>query len=304
MADARRVHAARLRNGDNMMKKSEKNRSSENAAVAERKKEKNYRVIRIDENGKKVTMVKFWAPDDKGAMDYLIDYKRAANRAYKYYWDYCNTYCVRSKDGKTVETYESLEDMWRSKSTWYGKLWDNISWYSFGWWLSKLDDLRWWLADMLYFAKHKQYRRASWSLDTYILETLKHNVNVLLKTKHGISPAFIDEARKTLHKNDKSFDVKAYSAKHYEITPEEEKLSLEIQEKMFKQLVAAIDRYNYYYDMGCTDDKALDKELRSTLPVKQGSYDALDYGKLYAMQQKQWCKIWEWMKLYGQTLWD
>lgn len=287
-----------------MMSKSKKNNGSESAAKAERKKEKNYRVIRIDENGKKVTMVRFWALDDKGAQAYLADYKRAANKAYKYYWDYCHLYHVQSEDGKTVKTYESLEDMLRSRCKWYSKLWDNIAWYSFGWWLSKLDDLRWWLADMLYFAKHKQYRRASWSLDTYILETLKHNVNVLLKTKHGISPAFVDEARKILHKNDKSFDLKKYNTEHCEITPEEEKLALELQNESYKQLVSTIDKYNYYYDLGKTDDKALDLALRHTLPVKSGSYDALDYNKLYAMQQKQWCKIWEWMKINGQTLWD
>ena len=302
MANTGRVHTARLRNGDNIMKKSKKNNNFKDTSETKSKKEKNYRIIRIDENGKKVTMVRFWAPDDKGALTYLTEYKKVANKAYKYYWDYYRSYYVLSKDGKTVKKYD--EDTPIDDSTWYSKLWDNILWYSFGWWLSKLNDLRWWFADMLYFAKHKQYRRASWSLDTYILKTLKHNVNVLIKTKHGISPVFIDEARKILHKNDKNFDVKKYSAKHVNTTPEEEKLSLELQNKSFKQLVSTIDRYNYYFDIGCTDDKALDKELRSTLPVKQGSYDVLDYDKLYIMQQKQWNKIWEWMKLNGQTLWD
>ena len=270
------------------------------------KREKfNYRIVRIDENGKKVTMVKFWAPDDKGALAYLADYKRAANKAYTYYWDNWSPTRVVSEDGKTVKEYESIEDSWKdSRGSWLSRAWDNVCWYSFGWPLSKLDNLRWWLADMWYFAKHKQYRRASWNLDIYVLETLKHNVNVLLKTKHGISPVFVDEARKTLHKEDKSFDLKKYNAEHVNVTPEEEKLSLEIQEKTYKQLVAAIDRYCYYYDFGITSDKALDKELRSTLPIKQGSYDVFDYAKLHAMAQKQWCKIWEWMKLYGQTLWD
>ena len=270
-----------------------------------KKREPNYRIIRIGDDGKKVTMIKFWAPDDKGALAYLHDYKKAANRAYTYYWDICSLVKVVSSDGKTVESYDTLEDMWLAgKQSWWSKAWDNIAWYACGWWLNKLDDFKWWLADMWYFAKHKQYRRASWSLDGYVLETLKHNVKILLKQKHGISQQFVDEARRELHKADKGFDLRKYSAEHPNVTPEEEKLSLEIQEKAFKQLIGAIDRYTYYMEQGMVEDKALDKELRSTLPLRQGSYDALDYAKLYAMAQKQWCKIWDWMKQYGQTLWD
>lgn len=270
-----------------------------------KKREPNYRIIRIGDDGKKVTMIKFWAPDDKGALAYLHDYKKAANRAYTYYWDTCNSIKIMSDDGKTVKSYDTFDEaMLGGKQSWWSKAWDEIAWYSCGWWLNKLDDFKWWLADMWYFAKHKQYRRASWSLDSYVLETLKHNVKILLAQKHGISPVFIDEARRELHKADKGFDLKKWNAEHINITPEEEKLSLEIQEKAFKQLLGAIDRYTYYMEQGATEDKALDKELRSTLPFRQGSYDVLDYTKLYAMAQKQWCKIWDWMKQYGQTLWD
>lgn len=268
------------------------------------KKDLNYRIIRIDEDGKKVTMTKFWAPDDKGALAYLVDYKKAANRKYKYYWDYWSPVKIAGPDGK-VEVFETYEDLLlERRGSWLSRAWDNVAWYIWGWPLSKLSDFRWWLADMWYFARHKQYRRASWFLDSYILQTLKHHVKILLKTKHGISPAFIDEARKQLHKDDKDFDLDKYNAEHTSVTKEEEKLSLEIQEKAYKQLLAAIDRYFYYIESGDTGDKDLDKALRSTLPVKQGSYDAFDYVKLHAMAQKQWAKIWGWMNMYGQTLYD
>ena len=62
MANTGRVHTARLRNGDNIMKKSKKNNNFKDTSETKSKKEKNYRIIRIDENGKKVTMVRFWAP--------------------------------------------------------------------------------------------------------------------------------------------------------------------------------------------------------------------------------------------------
>ena len=68
MVNTGRVHTARLRNGDNIMKKSKKNNNFKYTSETKSKKEKNYRIIRIDENGKKVTMVRFWAPDDKGAL--------------------------------------------------------------------------------------------------------------------------------------------------------------------------------------------------------------------------------------------
>ena len=45
------------------MKKSKKNNNFKDTSETKSKKEKNYRIIRIDENGKKVTMVRFWAPD-------------------------------------------------------------------------------------------------------------------------------------------------------------------------------------------------------------------------------------------------
>lgn len=56
------------------------------------KKEPNYKIIRLEDIPnttckRKITMIKFYAEDDDEAYDKLVEYKKAANRAYTYYID-------------------------------------------------------------------------------------------------------------------------------------------------------------------------------------------------------------------------
>lgn len=192
----------------------------------------------------------------------------------------------------------------RKQTPWYEKLWDSMSWWCWQKWTSKLSDFKWWIADILYFIKYRQDRKASWSLDSYILDTIVHNVKVLMASKHGISQMFIDEARKELHKHDKEFDLAEYNKEHFNITEEEEKKASEIQNSTYQQILDAICKYNYYSCHGVADNEETDKKLRSTLPIIKGSYDMFDYKKLLSMQMKQWNFIWDWVRKYGQTLWD
>ena len=87
-------------------------------------------------------------------------------------------------------------------------------------------------------------------------------------------------------------------------TNEEEKLAVKYQEGSRNELLKHIKLYEYYRDFGVTDDKELDKKWHSTLPIKKGTYDHFDHKKLDALRLKHWNKIWEWMRQYGETLWD
>jgi hypothetical protein len=43
---------------------------------------------------------------------------------------------------------------------------------------------------------------------------------------------------------------------------------------------------------------------RKTIPYKPGTYEEINYTKLSKLQKKYWNKIWNWVKEYGESLWD
>lgn len=276
------------------------------------KKEPNYKIIRLEEDPKtkiknKITMVKFYAEDNDEAQDYLAEYKKVANKAYTYYIDTYSPLFIYDEVSKTTKKYDSHQqyiDLLNKNTPWWSKTWEWIEWWLWEKWIDKLSSIKWWFADIIYFIKYKQYRKASWALDSYMIDTLQHNVKILLDTKHGISPVFIDEVRKEMHKDEKDFNIEEYDKTHYEVTEEEESRAVELQCKTLQQLLDAIEKYNYYFNHGVADNEETDKKLRSTLPLVKGSYDMLEYKKLYNMTMKQWNYIWDWMRKYGHTLWD
>ena len=280
----------------------------------------NYKIIRIEKQLKrygflnlksyvhdaKITMTKFYAKDDDEAYAYLQDYKRVANKAYDYYYDDYSPAYLTDRKGKKHE-FDDVFAKWefeRNDKPWYKKIIENAS-FNLEYYLLDCPKNSWyWLRDNVFMLKHKHQYGEYWSLDSHILDDLKWNIPLLNKHAHGIAMPYIDKAVCEMHKDEKDFDIREWNKTHHEYTNEEEKLAVKYQEESRNELLKHVKLYEYYRDHGVTDDKELDKKWHFTLPIKKGTYDHFDYKKLDALRLKHWNKIWEWMRMYGETLWD
>jgi len=289
-----------------------------------KKGKQNYKIIRIEKElvegglfrkpyvkNKKIEMMRFYAANDKEAYDFLKDYKKAANKEYTYYFDEIHTSFIVGKDGKRVECEDTFEfwDREDKARPLIVRMWKAFTlelWYLF---IDRPNQLRYWIRDTFYHVKTKHNYNESWSLDTHILDDILWNIPILLKNKHGLAYPYLDMAVKETHKNDPKFDIVEWNKTNHEYTDEEEKLADKFQRESYEKVVEYIKLYYYYDSHGIIDnlnqdEVEFDKKFRHTLPIVPGSYDMFDYKKLSELQQKTWNKIWEWVRTYGQTLWD
>lgn len=280
----------------------------------------NYRIIRIEKQLKKygflkcksyvhtakITMTKFYAKDDDDAYKYLQEYKKVANRAYDYYYDSYCSYVVIDRKGKKHEFESDFEqyEFERNDRIWYKKFADTLLFNLEFYFIDRPKYVWYWLRDNVYLLRNKHKYGEHWSLDCHILDDLKWNLPKLVKNCIGVSLLYLDKAVCETHKDEKDFDVKKWNETHYEHTDEEFKLAVQYQEEARNRLLNYVKTYEYYRDCGITEDKALDKRLHHTLPIKKGTYDHFDYKKLDALRTKYWNKIWEWMRTMGETLYD
>ena len=285
-----------------------------------KKQNPNYRIIRIEKHikkygflnmksyvyNKKITMLKFYAENDDDAYKFLVNYKKIANKAYDYYYDHCDSYGVKDANGK-IHYYDDFEDKLDHKMNcgkWYKRIYEDIVFNLEYIFIYKPKDLYYWVRDNIYLLKNKHQYGEYWSLDEHILKDLIWNIERLNKHSHGIQCPYCEMAVKETHKNDKNFDINKWNEQNHSYTEEEEKLAVKYQKESRNELVKYIKLYMFYRDCGCSDYPEIEKEYHHTLPIKKGTYDILDYKKLNTLRQEYWNKIWEWMRIYGETLWD
>lgn len=124
-----------------------------------------------------------------------------------------------------------------------------------------------------------------WSIDYHMLEDLKYNIPLLIKKGHTY-PAYYDEK------------VKGTNKKPWDLWKED-----------LKELLLNVNLYLYYKNYGHIDNNdkqlvAVHKKYKDTIPIYPGTKRDIDYTKLYELMQKHWNYVWDWIKEYGQALWD
>ena len=285
----------------------------------QRRDGRNYRIVRIegeDDCGRpaKITMTRFHAKDDREALAFLRDYRRAANRKWTYYFEKWRPHC-EVINGRVVE-FDGMLEGWRAKAAaetpWYAKAWDAIAEFFVHWFYDKPRDLHYKRRDMRYYAKYRQHYGASWDLQHYILKTLAWNIPILMKNKSGLDARILERATRKLHENEEGFDYQKYiESRNYSWTEEEEKLALLMQGKAMADLLDAVRTYFYYLDGGHGDldpmigiDDETAARLRKTLPIVPGTYDTLDWKRMQKMIDSAWNRVWDLMKKNGSLLWD
>lgn len=265
--------------------------------------DKNYRIYRVEpEDAKpcdfdfnKITMLRFHADSQDEAYDKLVEYRKVANKEYKYY--------VERWCGSTKERL-----LWKNRNV-LSCIWSDICFYLEYYFIIKPMDVYYYFRDLFYLLKYKQEYNASWKIDEKLIDVLLLNIPILRKNKHSYSWAMLDKAVKEKHGNEKGFDITKY---YYDNTPEKDvyKKAEEYEKEMFDELVKNIKLYRYYtygYEYVDRKDKEaveFDNQWRHTLPLVKGSFDSYDYKKLEKMSTKYWNKIFDTVMKYGREFND
>lgn len=184
-------------------------------------------------------------------------------------------------------------------------------WIKFSDWAMALKD-KW--ADMFNDFKFEWHRlsefkrtghdvKESWSLDNHMLGVLRWNLNVLLKTGHGISMAFISES---IHeKAEREGLSREYIDEHWDrLSSEVEDRAIDLQNQTYSRIIGLIDEYMFY---GCTEIGELNSENTASKlkePILDETYDMVDYRKMEQLAEDRWNQIWELFRKYGRGMWD
>ena len=276
------------------------------------KDENRYRIFRLEKDSKtgknkKITMKKFWAKSDAEAYEELKDYKKIANKQYVYYYGAAETYSDIVKDPvtgeKKIKRYDSIEEMFADEDRrrpLLKKIKDEVEF----WIEMRIDffrDIKYWFKDIVYWFKTKHNRNECWSLDIHILDDILHNIPLIIEDKHGVPNPFVDMAVKELY--GETDDVK-YSQEEKVFELAKKKWNAELE-----KLLLYTRLYVFYRDFGIVEDKdeamkKIEAEYAKTLPYKPGTYKEFDYKKLEDLQHKNWNSIWNWIKQYGEMLWN
>lgn len=276
-------------------------------------KDKNkYIIYRIDDTTnnsyfkKKIIMQKFFAENDTEAYNYLKEYRKVANKAYTYYYGQEDKYVSVDENGNK-KTYSSMNEMikdWLKDKNILEKIKTELS---YRW--SKIIDGWHWLKYLWYYIRTGHNYKASWSLDSYLIDEIVWNIKIL-KNDSGCSTLYLDKARAEIHKDEKDFNIDDYAIKmNYCYTEDEWKLAKKLRAEEYDRMLEYIALYDYYSNYGIADKtlvddvKAFEEKWKKTLPIKPGTYREFNYNKLDTLANKYWNKIWEWFRTYGRTLW-
>lgn len=153
------------------------------------------------------------------------------------------------------------------------------------------------IKDKVSLLKHKHSITEEWDITYHILHDLIYNIPILIKTKHGVPGYFLQMVQNV--KNPEEVDT----------SKEKMKEANKLYDKELEKILLYIRLYFFYDDYGIVDknDKEMVKiyeEYKDTIPYKNGTNHGIDYIKLEELQTKYWNLIWDWMKEYGQMIWD
>ena len=271
----------------------------------ERKKHPNqnqYRIFRVEKDEKtgrekKITMIRFWAKDDKEAYAELKKYVRLANKKYTYYYGLAGN-CI----GPGGKRYDDLHDMLDDhvKSSFFGKIKD---WFRFI--PTRFSDWKWERAEAKRRAKTGHCWSEFYSLDSHILADIIYNVPLIKKNKSGCPQEFIDQALMKRGKTPEECRKIMYSGKGYDDDVVDEAMALYDEE--LDKIYLYVRLYSYYSDFGIvrkgdTAMEEIERDYKKTMPYIPGTYYDIDYKKLDVLERTYWNKIWAWIQKHGHLL--
>lgn len=152
---------------------------------------------------------------------------------------------------------------------------------------------------MIYLARTKHSKHEWYSLDGHIIDDLLYNLPKLISDRIGFPGFLVEEARKKL--GDTSSDDNISKSVDDEANM--------MWTGMLEELLLNVRLYVFYSGFGIvSEDDGLPKDFiekyKNTIPYKPYTNKNINYDKLHDLIAKHWNFIWDWMKQYGQSLWD
>ena len=275
-----------------------------------------YRIF-YKEGEKSVTAKKFWARDDaaaKAELDAFVSGMKLVRPDDSREYFYGTTgYYLEDRGNGMVECFDDIREQfasWGREDT----VWDRLALpFRRIWW--KCGDLKHALEDFWYYLRNYSVRSGSshqryeqWNLYSSILDSLEFNLPRLKAGKQGVATEFCIMARKRLHEGDDGFDAEKDYAARPNSSDEEMRLAIELFDAELDSLLLHVRLYRFYSEHGIAGDtpeeKAIEAEYGKTIPYVPGTDGGIDYARLRDMTQAEWDAIWDWMKKWGETLWD
>lgn len=252
-----------------------------------------FRIFYVGKGKKEISVYKFWASGDKEAKKVLDAYKADHDDGKEYSFDTSGYYM-----GSDRKRYDSMSEMLddhrkRKKGKKTPKKPKKVS--------PKPEAVS--KKDLAYYARHRHSPNEWWDIEWHILDDLKFNVPILIEKCHGCPNEFWFRARVEKHPDEKTRPTDLNP------TNEEVDRGMELWKEELERLLENIRLYQFYEGYGYFDkkDKLMSKiaeKYGDTIPYVPGTNRRIDYLKLDKLQEKAWNSIWDWLKEYGQALWD
>ena len=264
---------------------------------AKRKTQVFYKLYYI-KDGEPRTVYKFWAKNDDEALEVKDAYEKAFAYAEADELFYSTSGYVVNPDGTRSDgIFEGeFEKLRGNKSNFFLKLLNALRYRL----PARIHDAWFHLKDTFHFWRHNHSMTEYWSLDSHMLEDLRHNIPLLIENSHGCPTPFCEEAREKLDKTD---------SKPGEYDKDVMDLAMTLWRNELTSLLEHVLLYCYYSDFGIVHDgdeqmERIERKYISTLPYKPGTYKEFDYEKLHGMAKENWNFVWDWIKENGEMLWD
>ena len=289
------------------MKKYDTNKNKTNKEQPKNKKKgTQYKIFRVEKDEKsgkekKITMIKFFAENDKAAYEELKKYRKIANKIYKYYYGRVGGYSRKDDKGNVIEFDSFMEMMlFDSKSHWYDFIGNFLSW---------IGELKYRIGLAWQRATKGHTETEACGLFDHILDDLEYNLPFLAEegSKHPVM-TFVVEAREQMHKDDKDFNLQKSLDENLKFTDEEFKLGSELMKKTILGLLEDIQAYRFFSNSGIIDSSnpteiEISKKFSKMLPYIPGKYKELDYFKLDSLKNKYRNRIFNTLNKYAESIW-
>ena len=194
--------------------------------------------------------------------------------------------------------------------TWL-KCWDGLTWYCWDKPKNKFKEWRWDRRNLKNWKKTGHSLSEYWSLELHLLKDLKYNLKKLNEEGYGINTTFMYNALHDKHplasddEIEKRMNEIMMNADRSE-AEEIEKLAVEHQKQTYDHIAHLVDLYTFYLNQEIDDQEPTKENMTDDMHfyLTEGTYNMLDYKKMYDEGQKVWNEIWDLVKKYGQQMGD
>lgn len=194
--------------------------------------------------------------------------------------------------------------------TWL-KFWDGLTWYCWEKPKNKFKDWRWNRRNCKNWKKTGHSLDEYWSLELHMLRDLKYNLKKLNEEGCGINTVFMYDVLHDKYPMDSDEEIEKrmnqimMNADRSE-AEEIEKLAVEHQKQTYDHIAHLVDLYTFYLNQEIDDQEPTKKTMTDDMHfyLIEGTYNMLDYKKMYDEGQKVWNEIWDLVKKYGQQMGD